>query len=114
MLEEITFRDTIALFQAIYLRCEEIQPRPWGVDGAMIELAKQVGDLAKHVMVAEDYYFSRENKERYATSKEHIADELGDVLCQLIRIADYYEIDFVEAYLRGRQAEDAFLKKRGV
>jgi hypothetical protein len=42
---DITFKEAIALFQSIYPRFEKIQGRSWGVEGAMIELSKQVGDL---------------------------------------------------------------------
>ena len=112
---DITFKEAIALFQSIYPRFEKIQGRPWGVEGAMIELSKQVGELAKHVMVAEKYYNpDRENRPEYATSIDDIGDELGDVIAQLIRIADYYGIDLVDAYVKGREGEDASLKSRGV
>ena len=40
---------------------ERVEQRPWGIEGAMIELSKQVGDLSKRVMTAEKYYLrSRE------------------------------------------------------
>ena len=114
MSAEISFREAIALFQSIYPRFEKIQGRPWGIEGAMIELSKQVGDLAKHVMMAEQYYPPhRANKPEYATDVDDIGDELGDIIAQLIRIADYYQIDLVDAYLKGRQGEDASLKAKG-
>ena len=112
---DITFKEAIRLFQSIYPRFEKIQGRPWGVEGAMIELSKQVGDLSKHVMVAEKYYpADRENQPEYATTLDDIGDELGDVMAQLVRIADYYKIDLVDAYLKGREGEDASLKAKGV
>jgi hypothetical protein len=62
MLDEMTFREAIELFRTVYQRFEKIEGRPWGIEGAMIELVKQVGELAKHVMIAEHYYFAgREN-----------------------------------------------------
>jgi len=39
-------------------RFEKIEGKSWKVEGSMIELSKQVGDLAKLVMVYEKYYFS--------------------------------------------------------
>ena len=111
---DITFKEAIRLFQSIYPRFEKIQGRPWGVEGAMIELSKQVGDLSKHVMVAEKYYPPyRETRPEYATSLDDIGDELGDIMAQLVRIADYYEIDLVDAYVKGREDEDTFLKSKG-
>lgn len=115
MAQEMTFREAIALFQAIYHRFEKIEGRPWGAEGAMIELSKQVGDLAKHVLVAERYYFvGREKVPGYETTKEHIADELADIFGQLIRLADHYQIDLVEAHVQARQGEAQALARRGV
>ena len=115
MSDEMTFREAIELFRSIYHRFEKIEGRPWGVEGTMIELSKQVGDLAKHVMVAEKYYFTgRDQQERYKTNKEMIGDELADILAQLIRLADYYDIDLVEAHLKAHQEEDQSLSERGV
>ncbi len=73
----------------------KIEQKPWGIEGSVIELSKQVGDLSKHVMVQEKYYLkSRESQSEYITSKQEIADELFDIWFCLIRIADYYKIDF--------------------
>lgn len=46
----------------MYHRFEKIEGRPWGVEGATIELIKQVGELAKYVMVVENYYFPTREK----------------------------------------------------
>ena len=80
MSDEMTFREAIELFRSIYQRFEKIEGRRWGVEGAMIELVKQVGELAKHIMVAERYYFAgREHMPGYRTNKEIIGDELADI-----------------------------------
>lgn len=106
MSDNMTFREAIDLFRSVYRRFEKIEQRPWGVEGATIELMKQVGELAKHVMVAEHYYFeARGGMPDYATDKEKIGDELADIFATLIRIADYYQIDLVEAHIKARQAE---------
>jgi NTP pyrophosphatase (non-canonical NTP hydrolase) len=111
---DLTFRQAIDLYRPIYKRFERIEGRRWGVEGAMIELTKQVGELAKLVMVAEGYYFpGRAQMPEYAASNERIADELADVFAQLIRIADYYGIDFQEAHIHARQAEAEYLEKSG-
>lgn len=115
MSDEMTFREAIELFLAVKRRFEKIEGRPWGAEGAMIELVKQVGELAKHVMVAENYYFSgRERLPGYETSREIIGDELADILAMVIQIADYYEIDLVDAHMKARQGEDGFLTRMGV
>ena len=108
-----TYREAIEEGREILRRFEGHQPRAWGAEGAFIELAKQVGDLAQHIMVTERYYGERENKERYASSVAHIEDELIDVFTQVIRLADHYGIDLVEATRRVRQAEDEFLRRQG-
>ncbi len=114
-MSDITFRDAIDLFRSVYRRFETIEGRPWAVEGAMIELVKQTGELAKHIMVAEHYYFpERGSLPNYLTTKEIIGDELADVFAMLIRIADYYDIDLVEAHMKARKAEDESLKKMGV
>jgi NTP pyrophosphatase (non-canonical NTP hydrolase) len=77
----------------------------------MIELAKQVGDLAKHVMVAEQYYLpDRDVDPRYATTKDEIADELADVLLAIIRISDHYGIDLERAHVKTRERELEYLR----
>ena len=86
----------------------------WGVEGATIELMKQVGELAKLIMVEERYYFSgRDKMPGYDANKESIGNELADVFSMVIRIADYYKIDFVDAHIKARQDEDESLKKMG-
>ena len=78
--------------------------------GSVIELAKQVGDLAKCIMVQEKYYFYSADSEEI---KKQIGDELADILGQIIRIADYYEIDLLEAHIDARKGEANCLKENG-
>jgi NTP pyrophosphatase (non-canonical NTP hydrolase) len=106
MKKEISFQDAIELYRAVYHQFEKIEGRPWGVEGAIIELVKQVGELAKYVMVVENYYFSsREKQSGYEANKEKIGNELADVIAQVIRIADHYQIDLVEAHIQARKEE---------
>ncbi len=86
--------------------------RPWTIEAATIELAKQVGDLARHIMVAERYYLpDRDVDPNYATTKDEIADELADLLLAIIRIADHYEINLEQAHVRTREKELAYLRR---
>jgi NTP pyrophosphatase (non-canonical NTP hydrolase) len=104
MPNDISFQQAIALHRAVYQRFSKIEGRPWGAEGAMIELVKQVGELAKYVMAIEGYYFSqRQALPGYEASKEKLGDELADILAQLIRLADHYQIDLVETYLKASQ-----------
>lgn len=87
---EMTFHEAIDLYRNIYHRFETIEGRSWGVEGAMIELMKQAGELAKYVMVTEQYYFSgRKQNPEYTANTAMIGDELADILAQVIRVADY-------------------------
>ncbi|NKB67871.1 MAG: hypothetical protein GKR89_12490 [Candidatus Latescibacteria bacterium] len=112
MTTPMTFAHAIDLYRSIYKRFSAIEQRPWGAEGAVIELTKQVGELARHIMVAEGYYYK--NRPGYSAEKEGIGDELADILAQLIRLADHYEIDLVEAHIKARQAEDESLQKKGL
>ncbi len=91
------FKELLEQTQAMATAFEKIEQRPWGIEGSMIELSKQVGDLAKRVLTAEKYYYkSRKDNPEYASSKEDIADEIFDIWYCLVRIADYYQIDIEE------------------
>lgn len=106
MNKEVSFHDAIELYRDVYHRFEKIEGRPWGVEGATIELVKQVGELAKYVMIVENYYFSgRDKQSGYEANKEKIGNELADVIAQVIRIADHYQIDLVEAHIQAREEE---------
>ena len=115
MESEISFRQAIQMCRAVYWRFEQAEGRAWGVEGAMIELVKQVGELAKQIMLAEKYYFQgRAPLRGYETDKEIIANELADIFGMIIRIADYYEIDLVEAHIKARRDEEESLMRMGV
>lgn len=109
-----SFNELVVQTQKMIDEFQKVEQKTWGVEGAMIELSKQVGDLSKHIMVQEKYYLkSRENKAEYETTTQNIADELFDVWFCLIRIADYYKIDFEQAIDGITQKElDNFKKGR--
>jgi hypothetical protein len=114
MSNPMTFQEAIDLFRSVYHRFEKLEQRPWGIEGATLELVKQLGELAKHVMVAEPYYFvGRQRLPNYATDTENIGDDLAGIFAILIRTADYYDIDLVEAHVRARQAETDSLAQMG-
>ncbi|MCB9423396.1 MAG: hypothetical protein H6667_26610 [Ardenticatenaceae bacterium] len=111
MNKEISFQDAIELYRDVYHQFEKIEGRPWGVEGAIIELVKQVGELAKYVMIVENYYFTdREKQPGYEANRKKIGNELADVIAQVIRIADHYQIDLVEAHIQAREEEIESLK----
>lgn len=111
----LTFQEAIDTTIKIIRRFEKIEGKPWQIEGAVIELTKQLGDLAKLIMSHEGYYYaSRQNESNYNANKQQIADELADILLAVIRIADHYEIDLVETHIKTRLEEDQFLKSKGV
>ncbi len=114
-MNSISFTEAIELAKQIIRRFEKVEAKPWGVEGGMIELSKQVGELAKLVMVQERYYFPDRDKldSKYDTSKEKIGDELADILFAIIRIADHYGIDLNHAHIKAREDEDVLLKSLG-
>ncbi len=108
----ITFEQAVEMYRSIVTRFSAIEGKNWGVEGAMIELSKQVGELAKCVMIQENYYpFKAENP---GENLNKIGNELADVLGQVIRIADYYNINLLDAFLEAREDEDNYLKSKGV
>ncbi len=100
----------------VVARFEKIEARPWGVEGATMELSKQVGELSKFILMREEYYFSdrAELDPHYLATDENIADEMADVLYAVIRIAKHYRIDLVEAHLAAFKKAEGFLASRGV
>ncbi len=111
-----TFEDAINETRKSISRFQKIEGKPWGVEGAVIELTKQVGELSALIMNQEGYYFAGRDKlgDKYASSKESIADELADVMFAVVRIADHYGIDLVDTNIKTRKTEDEFLKTKGV
>jgi NTP pyrophosphatase (non-canonical NTP hydrolase) len=111
----MTFKEAIELARSIINRFEKIEGKPWKIDGSMIELSKQVGDLSKLVMSYEGYYPKDRGKldRQYLATKERIADELADLLFMIIRIAGYYGIDLEKAHIKARRGEDKYLKSYG-
>jgi len=111
-----TFEEAINDIRKSVSRFEKIEGKPWGVEGAVIELAKQVGQLSALVMNREGYYFPDREKQdaSYASSDAQIADELADIMFAVVRIADHYGINLVSTNSETRKDEDAFLKTKGV
>lgn len=106
------FQAAIDLYLDIIRRFEKIEGKPWGAEGAMMELTKQVGELSKNVMMREGYYFfDAADKDNL---KKKIGNELADVLGQIIRIADHYDIDLLAAHVDARREEAALLTQKGV
>lgn len=111
-----SFSDAIKATKQNIVRFEKIEGKPWGVEGAVIELAKQVGQLSALVMNREGYYYPEREKinSSYNATNEKIADELVDIMFAVVRIASHYNIDLVDECAKTRVTEDKFLKQKGV
>lgn len=105
------FKETIKLAEDIIQRFEKVENKPWKAEASMIELSKQVGQLANEIMICEKYYCPGMKKDS-TPIKEKIEDELADIFYSIIRIAKHYNIDLEKAHLKARQGEDEFLKKQ--
>ena len=88
------FQEVVESTRSLISEFEKREQKKWGIEGSMIELMKQVGDLSKCVMITEKYYTKeRELEPKYMTIKDNIGDELYDIFFMLVRIADHYGID---------------------
>jgi NTP pyrophosphatase (non-canonical NTP hydrolase) len=107
-----TFQELLEMTRTVIRAFDAAEQRPWPIEAAMIELMKQVGDLARRVMVAERYYLpDRVRNPAYATSTNDIADELADILYCVIRVAEHYDIDLEQAHITARRKEMRYLGK---
>jgi len=98
--KRLTFQEVMAKSVEVIREFEKVEKKKWGVEGAMMELSKQVGELSKNVMMFEGYYMAgRDSLKEYQTSKNKIADELSDVLFIVIRIANHYGIDLEKEHM---------------
>jgi NTP pyrophosphatase (non-canonical NTP hydrolase) len=105
-----TLADLVEINRQVVAAFDEREQRPWGIEATLIELAKQVGDLARAVLTVERYYLpDRQTDPRYAADRNRIGNELADILYCVMRVADVYEVDLAEAHLAARAAEWAYL-----
>lgn len=92
-----SFQEVVNDTRLLIKEFEKREQKKWGIEGAMIELSKQVGDLSRCIMMQEKYYIaSRELESKYKTVKENIGDEIYDLFFMIVRIADHYGIDIEE------------------
>lgn len=107
----MTFQEMEEMYRGVVKRFNRIELQEWKAEGAMIELAKQVGELAKQVMIKEKYYALTGE---VTDVDERLGNEMADVIAQVMRLADYYQIDLEQAFIEAREDEDNYLKSRGV
>jgi NTP pyrophosphatase (non-canonical NTP hydrolase) len=106
MNKQYTFQELQEMTRKVINAFDRVEQRPWTIEATTIELMKQVGDLAKHIMMMERYYLQdRAAHPDYQTSVDDIADELADIFYCLIRIAEHYKIDLEAAHVEARRKE---------
>lgn len=106
-----TFVEMQEMYEQIVRRFSKIELQEWKAEGAMIELSKQVGELAKQVMIKEKYYALTDE---VPDVDERLGNEMADVIAQVMRLAMHYNIDLEKAFVEAREDEDNYLKSRGV
>lgn len=106
-----TFVEMQEMYKGVVKRFNKIELQDWKAEGAMIELSKQVGELAKQVMIKEKYYALTEE---VPDVDECLGNEMADVIAQVMRLADYYNIDLEKAFIQAREDEERYLQSRGV
>jgi predicted house-cleaning noncanonical NTP pyrophosphatase (MazG superfamily) len=111
-----SFLEIINKTRTIIKRFEKIEGKKWGIDGSMIELSKQIGQLSALVMMQENYYPKDRDLDdsQYEVSKEKIGDELSDILFMIIRIADLYGIDLENVHNKALREASAYLDSKKV
>jgi NTP pyrophosphatase (non-canonical NTP hydrolase) len=106
MEREYTFQDLMSMTLKAMAAFDRVEQRPWTIEVTTIEVMKQIGDLAKHIMMMEHYYLpDRAQRAEYQTSVDNIGDELADILYCVMRIAEHYHIDWAAAHVRARRSE---------
>lgn len=45
---------------------------------------------------------------------QKLGNEMADVIAQVIRLAEYYNIDLEKAFIEAREDENNYIKTRGV
>lgn len=99
--KKYSFQEMIEKSLEVIDEFTKVEKKKWGVEGAMMELSKQVGELAKNVMMFEGYYMAgRDTLSEYRTSKDKIVDELSDILFMVIWISKHYGIDLEKEHLK--------------
>ncbi len=113
-MSDISFKEVVQKTNEVVHAFEKVEQREWGIEGSMIELVKQVGELGKNVMMLENYYLAeRKNNPNYnKASKEEIGNELSDIFFMIVRIANYYGVDLEAAHLKELDLALASLKAK--
>lgn len=99
MNKEKSFKELIQETRKILKEFEK-QDGKWNAETIITELTKQLGEVSKQVMMLEGNYMPQRKKDQnHHYSKENLGYEMSDILFNLIRLADYYNIDLEQAHI---------------
>ena len=108
----MNFEECLEISRYIAAQFDALESKKWSIEVMLIELSKQVGDLSRVVLNHEGYYLSdRKERDGYKAEEENIANELADIFHQLIRIADFYNINLLDAHIKARQSEQEYINR---
>ena len=90
------------------------EKKEWTPEAMVVELAKQLGEVSKQIMMLEGNYIpERDNFPKYSFSKAKLGDELSDILFMIMRISNHYGISLEDAHLKElKLAEEWFRKNK--
>ncbi|MDD3101831.1 MAG: hypothetical protein PHE59_01645 [Patescibacteria group bacterium] len=113
-MSDLTFKEVVQKTNEVIDAFKKVEQREWGIEGNIIELTKQIGELSKNVMVLEKYYLAErmDNPNYNKASKDEIGNELSDIFFMIIRIANHYGIDLEKAHMRELEIALISLKEK--
>jgi len=88
----MTFRQIIELTKEVESRF----PNRYGKRQSFMDLVEEVGELSQAMMISEGWKVTNDPAKRRTI--EDVKDAVCDVLFEVIRIAEMYEIDLSEEY----------------
>ena len=90
-MKTFNYKKLIEDFRVTYRTFEQYESRTWGAEGNLIETYKQIGELI-HC---------------HNCDNERLADEILDVVAQMIRLCDFYELNIEEIFERVIKMSDS-------
>lgn len=79
---KVEFLTIVNDYREVYHTFEKYEARPWNAEANLIELYKQIGEMINTKL----------------NDPEQYKDEVLDVLCQIVRLIDYYKYDVEKVY----------------
>lgn len=107
----LTFTQMQEMYMDVVGRFNPLELGDWKPEEAVIELSNYVGELAKKIIIREKYY---KLTGKVTTEDEYLGDGMVEVISQLMRLADYYDVDLEKKFIEARVDDDKYLQSRGI